>query len=209
MLLVSHYRTVIVALLLVLLPLIITDENIRKSNNDINNNVGSGGSGSSIESIPKIVHFVYGLKPDPVSAFEHYMAVLSASKHIKPDKIFFHYYYRPTGENWEKIRPLVTPKKLLELPEYIFGNPVTHYAHKADIVRLEILMEYGGIYLDMDVISLKSFDDLLTGEHDMIMGQEGESKFPHFIRCYFSFVFRCQCWFMQCSDYLKTQVIIP
>lgn len=34
----------------------------------------------------------------------------------------------------------------------VFGNPVWHYAHKADVIRLEALKEFGGIYLDVDVL---------------------------------------------------------
>lgn len=50
----------------------------------------------------------------------------------------------------------------------IFGTPVKHYAHKADIVRMEALLRWGGIYLDIDVITLRPFDHLL--DKDMVMG---------------------------------------
>jgi hypothetical protein len=43
--------------------------------------------------------------------------------------------------------------------ESVYGNDVKHYAHKADIVRLEALRFAGGIYLDVDVL-------LLRGEYD-------------------------------------------
>lgn len=33
----------------------------------------------------------------------------------------------------------------------IFGRPITEFAHKADIIRLEALLEHGGIYVDLDV----------------------------------------------------------
>lgn len=35
-------------------------------------------------------------------------------------------------------------------------------AERADILRLEILIKYGGVYLDSDMEPLKAFDDLLT-----------------------------------------------
>ncbi|EGG01515.1 uncharacterized protein MELLADRAFT_78967 [Melampsora larici-populina 98AG31] len=34
----------------------------------------------------------------------------------------------------------------------IYGRPVEHFAHKADIIRLEALRDHGGIYLDFDVL---------------------------------------------------------
>lgn len=42
----------------------------------------------------------------------------------------------------------------------IFGNPVEHFAHKADVIRLEALRDYGGAYLDTDVLVIKG--ELLT-----------------------------------------------
>lgn len=37
----------------------------------------------------------------------------------------------------------------------VFGNKVSHYAHKADVLRLEAMKFYGGIYLDSDVLVLR------------------------------------------------------
>lgn len=53
----------------------------------------------------------------------------------------------------------------------IFGNPITKFAHKADIIRLEALLEYGGIYLDLDVYTIRSFDALL--HFPTVLGIEG------------------------------------
>jgi hypothetical protein len=52
---------------------------------------------------------------------------------------------------------------------------LNHVAHKADVVRLEVLLKYGGIYLDMDVLALKSFDELR--QFPMVLGQEGLDGF--------------------------------
>ena len=37
----------------------------------------------------------------------------------------------------------------------IYGNEIEHFAHKADVIRLEVLRDYGGIYLDTDVLVIK------------------------------------------------------
>ncbi|MFI0434341.1 MAG: glycosyltransferase family 32 protein [Parachlamydiaceae bacterium] len=37
-----------------------------------------------------------------------------------------------------------------------------NWAEKSDILRFEILYQFGGIYTDIDVICLKAFDDLMT-----------------------------------------------
>jgi glycosyltransferase involved in cell wall biosynthesis len=125
------------------------------------------------DSIPNVIHFVYGLKAEePVFTFLQYAAVASAYRVHQPAAILFHYFFEPCGFFWELARPLVTLRHILP-PSSIFGNPVIHYAHKADIVRLDVLLAFGGIYLDIDVVSLRPFSHLLL--HDTVMGKEGEN----------------------------------
>ncbi len=57
-------------------------------------------------------------------------------------------------------------------PTQIFGRPLTHVAHRADVVRLQKLIEHGGIYLDADVLVQRDFDDLL--DYPAVLGREGE-----------------------------------
>ena len=47
-------------------------------------------------------------------------------------------------------------------------------AHKSDVIRLEQLLQTGGIYLDLDVIALRSFDRLLAvaEKGKTLMGKE-------------------------------------
>ena len=58
----------------------------------------------------------------------------------------------------------------VELPTEVFGNPLSHFAHKADVLRLRILLETGGIYLDLDTICQRPFTPLLDGQ--VVMGRE-------------------------------------
>jgi Glycosyltransferase sugar-binding region containing DXD motif len=112
--------------------------------------------------IPNIFHFVFGMKPDfggkPFNMV-HYLAVKSAAELNQPDKMILHYQYEPTGEWFEKARPYLVLNKIVA-PESIHGNKLHHVAHQADIVRLQMLQEHGGIYLDLDTISKKSLADL-------------------------------------------------
>jgi mannosyltransferase OCH1-like enzyme len=124
--------------------------------------------------IPKIIHFVFGLRPDfgkKPFGLPHYLAIKSASK-CNPDyQILFHCHYLPSGEWWDAIKDqlIVVP---VEPPTEIFGNPIYHVAHQADVVRMEILRKTGGIYLDVDTITCKSFDDLLN--NSCVIGIEGK-----------------------------------
>jgi hypothetical protein len=124
--------------------------------------------------IPRIVHYVFGMAPDfggKPWGLMHYACVKSAVRWLKPEAIYLYYQFEPSGPWWELTRPLLTSVKI-EGPEEIFDNPLPHFAHRADVVRLRKLIAHGGIYLDADVLVQRSFDDLL--EYPMVLGQEGE-----------------------------------
>lgn len=127
-----------------------------------------------VKGIPRVVHFVYGLATDPDErefSFTQYLAVVSAVHHIRPTSVVFHHHHEPSGHWWNASRPYLSLRRI-DLPTSIYGHPLEHSAHRADVVRLKALLSEGGIYLDMDVVVLKSFDALL-GEAVAVMGQEG------------------------------------
>lgn len=55
------------------------------------------------------------------------------------------------------------------------GQTLYHVAHKADVVRLQVLKECGGIYLDIDTISIKPLSNLLP--YSFIIGMELNPKY--------------------------------
>lgn len=114
--------------------------------------------------VPNIFHFIFGMAPDfggkPFS-LAHYLSVKSAVELNQPSAAIFHYQYEPSGEWWEKAKPLLTLNPITA-PEHILGNTLHHVAHKADIVRLRALQKTGGIYLDLDTISVKPMTGLLN-----------------------------------------------
>jgi hypothetical protein len=122
--------------------------------------------------IPNILHFVFGMAPDfggkPFSLV-HYLSVKSAVALNNPDTAFFHYQFEPEGHWWQKAKPMLTLNKITA-PNEIFGNPLCHVAHQADIVRLRMLKETGGIYMDLDTISVQPFSHLL--HHSFVIGEE-------------------------------------
>jgi hypothetical protein len=113
--------------------------------------------------IPKKIHFIYISKPEegglPFS-FCYWAAVQSAVKCNPEYEVHFWYEHEPMSCYFDDLKSLMTLHKI-EAPKEIFGNPVPHYAHKADILRLQILLEHGGIYLDLDTITVKSYDFFL------------------------------------------------
>lgn len=117
--------------------------------------------------IPKIIHFVYvGGRP---FSFIHFLAIYTAWKVNRPETIYLHHTEEPQGEWWRLARPLVTLNRVPPVEE-IYGNPVQYPAHKADVIRMQMLRHYGGIYLDLDVVSINPFEPLL--DKQFVMGIE-------------------------------------
>lgn len=121
--------------------------------------------------IPPYVHYVFGLSPtfgDKPFAFLTYVCLSSALVILKPEVIYFHHVYEPNGWWWEQWKARVaqsgtTRMQLVRQRDVVsvFGNPVEHFAHKADVLRLEVLRDYGGIYLDTDVLVTRGERPLL------------------------------------------------
>jgi mannosyltransferase OCH1-like enzyme len=120
--------------------------------------------------IPNIVHFNYGLTEQKEDfSFVYYIAVLSCYVINKPDKIYFFYHYEPKGKWWEKTKMLVE-SIVVDIPTHIGSKELRHVAHKSDILRLKMLQKYGGIYLDIDTICVRSYKDLLYNK--FVIGNE-------------------------------------
>lgn len=126
--------------------------------------------------IPNKLHFIFGLSEDfggkPWSLC-HYLAVKSALDVNTIEKANLYYKHKPDGEWFEKIEDKLN---LIEIdpPTEIFGNPISHIAHQSDVIRLQVLLEEGGIYMDIDTISKKPFNDLL--EKKCILGIQGNKS---------------------------------
>ena len=122
--------------------------------------------------IPNIFHFIYGLTENfgnKPFGLAHYLAIKSAIVLNKPKSVFFYYEYEPQTEYFKKIKPFLNLVKI-KSPKTVYGNPLNHVAHQADIVRLLTLKLFGGIYMDLDTICSRSFEPLLN--NSTVMGAE-------------------------------------
>ena len=137
------------------------DGNINYNQNKIENN-----------NIMNICHFVFGLKKQTEEfLFSYYIAVYSAYLINNPDVIYFYYHYEPYGIWWEKMK-LISSVKLekISIPTHIGEKKIIKTAHKADWVRMNILYEKGGIYLDIDTICVRPWKHLL--DNQVVLGIE-------------------------------------
>lgn len=102
----------------------------------------------------------------------NYLAVRSAATVNAPDELILYHDRKPSGRWWDAAREFITDAVGVEPPTSIGGRPVIHPAHKSDLIRLEVLMRDGGIYLDLDVLSVRPLTPFL--DKSLVLGQEGE-----------------------------------
>lgn len=113
--------------------------------------------------IPNIIHYIYGLKKQTEEfPFIYYISILSNKIINNPYVIFFHYQYEPYGYWWDKIKNVVKLNYVDATNLYWGKKKIIKYAHKADKLRLDLLNKYGGIYMDIDTITYKSYNNLLN-----------------------------------------------
>ncbi|MBW0530430.1 hypothetical protein O181_070145 [Austropuccinia psidii MF-1] len=131
---------------------------------------------NSSSRIPNILHVVPPGKG--IFSYLQFLSISSAVKHIKPIRTIAH-VIRGTlpdkGTNfwWDEVMRLDGFEfKEVDDPKQVFGNPVLDISHKSDIIRLQALQEYGGVYIDTDVIVLRSFEELMTGREEIVLGVE-------------------------------------
>ena len=124
--------------------------------------------------IPNIVHFIFFNEPPSRRPFAlyHFLAVESALQKLQPSSLRFYTKNAPYGPLWERLDGRIEVV-IVQPPTQIFGRPLRHYAHQTDVMRLDTLIEYGGIYLDLDTMVRRSFMPLLR--HQAVMGLQ---KYP-------------------------------
>lgn len=107
--------------------------------------------------IPKIIHFCwFGGKPLPESTRKY----IRTWKQFLPDYRIIKW----SEKNFD----------IQSAPEYVQeAYEAKKYAFVSDYVRVQKLLQYGGIYFDTDVEVVRPFEQYLEG-HSMVMGFEGE-----------------------------------
>jgi len=125
-------------------------------------------------SIPPLLHFIFGLSPDfggKPFGLVHHLVIKSALHFASPATARFYYAHEPSGKWWAQTLPLLSPR-LVMAPPAVFGRPLRRFAHKADVIRLELLLQFGGVYLDLDVMLLAPITPLMQS-HELVLAHEG------------------------------------
>lgn len=127
-------------------------------------------------AIPNVVHYVFGLERDfghIKFGLTHYLSILGTTMNIGPQFIKWTYRYLPEGVWWNCASPHLHFNRVEDVT-HVHGRPrPMRVQHKADILRMQIMLNEGGMYMDSDVIPLRSWGSLRNFSN-LVMGKEGE-----------------------------------
>jgi len=130
------------------------------------------------DEIPNIIHYICDLEKRDNVRFEYYryLAVKTAVNAHNPTNVFIWYFHEPFGMYWSRCKSLKGVKciKINHVPTHIYGKPVHTSKYILDIMRIQLLLKYGGIYLNFDSVSLKSFDELR--QHVCVLGKTDNAR---------------------------------
>lgn len=127
--------------------------------------------------IPNIVHLIW-FSPNPFKKmkFIEYLCLKSIINVLKPDKIRIHGDHEPVKCNyWKelsknpKIEWVYREKPLYKYNQNFSQSPIQHLA---DVARLEVLYEEGGIYSDFDILWVKPLDKFRHMNVDLIASND-------------------------------------
>ncbi|PAA91573.1 hypothetical protein BOX15_Mlig028034g1 [Macrostomum lignano] len=119
-------------------------------------------------AVPNVAHFVLPFGNSELK-FHHRVCLLSCVWLMRPRLLFLWYEKPPTGQHWEAVQRNLSESGLWEstvvfarrdVPSAIYGLPVHKMEHKSDLMRLEAVLQFGGAYFDLDVITLRPLTSL-------------------------------------------------
>lgn len=109
--------------------------------------------------IPHDIHFIWvGPSPVPQDALDN----IAGWKRLNPSWRVILWSDTVKGEGpWDEIRwtPVINQRLYDNMARYVGDRAV--WAGRSDILRLEIIAQFGGLYLDIDVLPLKPLGPLL------------------------------------------------
>ncbi|KAL3895232.1 MAG: hypothetical protein SGCHY_004826 [Lobulomycetales sp.] len=116
-------------------------------------------------AVPNIVHLMIGSRFNFKQ--HHYYSILSIYQRLKPDAIYVHTW----GQILDEEGLFEAAKRQFDLKlvacrvvKRVFGNLVHAFEHKADVLRLETLIRFGGMYFDLDVLVTRPLDVFFSND---------------------------------------------
>ena len=127
--------------------------------------------------VPRNLHWVWFNNPSAQLRFHHLTSLLAAVRFFRPRRFFFWHDTVPLGPYWDYFLKKLPPSVQLLMikrtaPETVFGRKIHVIEHKSDVMRLEAILKYGGLYVDIDQILVRSIDPLIC--YSTVLGLEGD-----------------------------------
>jgi len=122
--------------------------------------------------IPRVIHLLYFGETEFYNF--HHRCVHSMLQYMPHYEIRIYNSREPKNNKyWDDIiaQPGVRILKI-DVPQFFDGFELKHFQYKADVVRLELLYEHGGVYLDLDMIITRPFDDVFKSGHSFYISEE-------------------------------------
>lgn len=109
---------------------------------------------------PRLLHFIFLGETKVSFTFMDYLVIRAAYFRLQPESIYLHTNVACLDSPlWDLIRPMIGKHLIFKPVTEIYGNAVSGLAHFSDIARIQVLQKYGGLYMDIDSLSLRPFSD--------------------------------------------------
>jgi mannosyltransferase OCH1-like enzyme len=150
-------------------------ENINIDNNIKNKKINNYYALPKTSIIPKIIHLIY-LNERPLQSY-NYKCIYSIIKHHPTFEIWIHNDIEPDTKEWkELINSNSVSVKKTERIRMFSGLRIEYIQYEADILRMTVLEQYGGIYMDIDVYIFKNIEPLLKDNYSLYICKETENS---------------------------------
>jgi len=129
----------------------------------------------SLFMLPNEIHFIWLTKEGsrPFNMI-NMLAVMAAADVQKPDRLFMHCNKRPdNNRHWDRAAEHFEIK-WCEPPTEIGGASLDFVQYQSDVLRLQIVQEEGGIYLDTDSLLLRPLGPFMG--RPMTLAQESPNS---------------------------------
>jgi hypothetical protein len=131
--------------------------------------------------IPNVFHYLNMYNPE--ITYRQYLSILAVAYFQRPQAIYIHHdeNIKLSGIYWMKLRSnkninsLIKTNKISYKSNTIFEQNVKIKEHISDLLRLEILIHYGGIFLGSNILLYNSIDYFRTFEMNVFRMSDADN----------------------------------
>lgn len=128
--------------------------------------------------VPNVIHFIWitGETSRPFSYF-NYMAVKCAKEQTGA-AVVIHCNEPPKGNKYWDMAMMHAIYRRVDVPTHIGGTEIKHVQYASDVIRLQLLYRWGGIYIDTDMLLTKPLTPLMDKPLTMAIESVNEDGSP-------------------------------